>query len=69
MTHKDLVMRSHLSPRTVRYAIRILKENNLIVEKFNFRDARRIIYLNKEQWAQSQLVRQQAAGPYGVMQT
>jgi DNA-binding MarR family transcriptional regulator len=44
MTHKELVNRSHLAPRTVRYALKKLKENKLVQEKFNFRDARQIIY-------------------------
>jgi len=47
MTHKDLVQKSHLAPRTVRYALKKLKERGLIIEKFNFRDARQIIYQNK----------------------
>ena len=44
MTHKDLVQKSRLAPRTVRYALKRLKERHLIIEKFNFRDARQIIY-------------------------
>lgn len=47
MTHKDLVKKSNLAPRTVRYALKKLKERQLIIEKFNFRDARQIIYQNK----------------------
>ena len=47
MTHKDIVEKSHLAPRTVRYALRKLKERHLIIEKFNFRDARQIIYQNR----------------------
>ncbi|MFA5332639.1 MAG: helix-turn-helix transcriptional regulator [Methanoregula sp.] len=47
MTHKDLVLKSKLAPRTVRYALKKLKERHLIIEKFNFRDARQIIYQNK----------------------
>jgi len=47
MTHKDLVKKSRLAPRTVRYALKKLKERHLIIEKFNFRDARQIIYQNK----------------------
>lgn len=47
MTHKDLVQKSNLAPRTVRYALKKLKERHLIIEKFNFRDARQIIYQNK----------------------
>lgn len=49
MTHKEIVSRSNLAPRTVRYALKKLKENQLIIEKFNFRDARQIIYQNREQ--------------------
>jgi len=50
MTHQDLVRQSKLSPRTIRYALKILREKNLLVEKFNFRDARRTIYLDRVQW-------------------
>ncbi|OPY38964.1 MAG: hypothetical protein A4E35_00194 [Methanoregula sp. PtaU1.Bin051] len=49
MTHKDLVKKSKLAPRTVRYALKKLKERHLIIEKFNFKDARQIIYQNKTQ--------------------
>mgnify|MGYP001180904912 CR=1 FL=1 len=48
MTHKEIVRQSNLAPRTVRYALKKLKENHLIIEKFNFRDARQIIYQNRE---------------------
>jgi predicted transcriptional regulator len=47
MTHKDLVNKSKLAPRTVRYALKKLKEHQMIIEKFNFRDARQIIYQNR----------------------
>jgi DNA-binding MarR family transcriptional regulator len=47
MTHKDLVEKTRLAPRTVRYALKKLKEKQLIIEKFNFRDARQIIYQNR----------------------
>ena len=47
MTHKDLVQKTHLAPRTVRYALKKLKERQLVIEKFNFRDARQIIYQNR----------------------
>lgn len=49
MTHKDLVQKTHLAPRTVRYALKKLKEKHLIIEKFNFRDARQIIYQNRSE--------------------
>jgi predicted transcriptional regulator len=48
MTHKEIVRKSNLAPRTVRYALKKLKDNHLIIEKFNFRDARQIIYQNRE---------------------
>lgn len=43
-THKDIVNVTGYAPRTVRYALRRLKENDIIVEKFNFRDARQSLY-------------------------
>jgi len=49
MTHKEIVKKSNLAPRTVRYALKKLKENHLIIEKFNFRDARQIIYQGRLQ--------------------
>jgi predicted transcriptional regulator len=49
MTHKEIVKKSNLAPRTVRYALKKLKENHLIIEKFNFRDARQIIYQGRPQ--------------------
>ncbi|MCQ8893399.1 MAG: MarR family winged helix-turn-helix transcriptional regulator [Methanolinea sp.] len=47
MTHKEIVRRTCLAPRTVRYALKKLKEHHLIVEKFNFKDARQVIYLTR----------------------
>ena len=52
MTHKDIVQKSRLAPRTVRYALKKLKELELIIEKFNFRDARQIIYKNKSSYVE-----------------
>ncbi len=51
MTHKDLVKKTKLAPRTVRYALKRLKERHLIIEKFNFRDARQIIYLDAQTYS------------------
>ena len=48
LTHKEPVRRSSLAPRTVRYALKRLKDNDMIVEKFNFRDARQILYEYKD---------------------
>jgi len=47
LTHKDIVKKSHCSPRTVRFALRRLKENELIIEKLNMRDMRQIIYQDR----------------------
>ena len=44
MTHKDIVKKTRCSPRTVRYALRKLKENKLLIEKLNIHDMRQIIY-------------------------
>ncbi|MGA2120955.1 MAG: helix-turn-helix domain-containing protein [Methanoregula sp.] len=44
LTHKDIVNKTHCSPRTVRYALKRLKEHELIIEKMNIRDMRQIIY-------------------------
>jgi DNA-binding MarR family transcriptional regulator len=44
MTHKDIVRKSASSPRTVRYALKKLKEKKLLIEKMNMRDMRQIIY-------------------------
>jgi len=44
MTHKDIVKKTRCSPRTVRYALRKLKERKLLIEKMNMRDMRQIIY-------------------------
>lgn len=52
MTHKDIVNKSRLAPRTVRYALKKLKERGLIIEKFNFRDARQIIYQNRSSFVE-----------------
>lgn len=46
-THKDLVIGTGLAPRTVRYALRRLKEEGFVIEKFNFHDARQMLYLPK----------------------
>jgi predicted transcriptional regulator len=44
MTHKDLVQRTRLAPKTVRYGLKRLVERHLIIRKLNFRDGRQIIY-------------------------
>jgi DNA-binding transcriptional ArsR family regulator len=47
-TFKDMARQADISPRTIRYAIKCLKDHGLIVEKFNFQDARQVIYQKKE---------------------
>ncbi len=44
MTHKDIVKRTQCSPRTIRYALKKLKEKKLLIEKMNMQDMRQIIY-------------------------
>jgi DNA-binding MarR family transcriptional regulator len=44
MTHKDLVQKTRLAPKTVRYGLKRLVERHLIIRKLNFRDGRQIIY-------------------------
>lgn len=47
LTHKEIALLTGLSPRTIRYALKKLKEHDMLVEKFNFRDARQILYSRK----------------------
>jgi len=44
MTQKDLVKKTSLHPRTVRYALKKLKEQELLIEKLKMNDLRQIIY-------------------------
>jgi predicted transcriptional regulator len=44
MTQKDLVKKTSLHPRTVRYAIKKLKEQELLIEKLKMNDLRQIVY-------------------------
>ncbi len=44
MTHKEIVRKTHCSPRTIRYALKKLKERQLLIEKMNMQDLRQIIY-------------------------
>jgi predicted transcriptional regulator len=44
MTQKDLVKKTSLHPRTVRYAIKKLKEQKLLIEKLKMNDLRQIVY-------------------------
>ncbi|VVB68708.1 Winged helix-turn-helix DNA-binding protein [uncultured archaeon] len=44
LTQKDLIRRTDLPPRTVRYALSKLKNEDVIAERFCFRDARQSLY-------------------------
>jgi len=44
MTHKEITARADCSPRTVREALRRLREKRLLVVKMNLHDMRQIIY-------------------------
>lgn len=47
-TFKDMTYEADIAPRTIRYALKRLKEKGLIIEKFNFRDARQVLYQKKD---------------------
>lgn len=47
-TFKQVTEEIDISPCTIRYAIKKLKENELLIEKFNFRDARQVLYQIKD---------------------
>jgi len=44
MTQKDIVERTRLAPKTVRYGLKRLVERQMVIRKLNFRDGRQIIY-------------------------
>jgi transcription initiation factor IIE alpha subunit len=44
LTHKDLIRKTSLPSRTVRYALSRLKEENVPVERHYFTDARQSLY-------------------------
>jgi hypothetical protein len=49
LTQKDIVAKTYLPPRTVRYALNRLKERHVLQERFYFQDARQSLYgLNPE---------------------
>jgi transcription initiation factor IIE alpha subunit len=51
LTQKDIVNRTYLPARTVRYALNRLKEEKLLLERFYFQDARQSLYgLNAQTW-------------------
>ncbi|PWR70980.1 ArsR family transcriptional regulator [Methanospirillum lacunae] len=44
LTQKDIIEKTRLPPRTVRYAIRRLKTNALLKERLSYIDARQSLY-------------------------
>ena len=49
LTQKDIVAKTYLPPRTVRYALNRLKEKDILQERFYFQDACQSLYgLNPE---------------------
>jgi DNA-binding MarR family transcriptional regulator len=44
LTQKEIINKTYLPSRTVRYALTRLKEENLLVRKFCFPDARQSLY-------------------------
>jgi hypothetical protein len=44
LTQKDIVSKTYLPARTVRYALSRLKAENLLLERFYFQDARQSLY-------------------------
>jgi DNA-binding MarR family transcriptional regulator len=44
LTQKDIIKKTYLPPRTVRYALGRLRDENILVERFCFKDARQSLY-------------------------
>ncbi len=44
MTQKELVAESYLPPRTVRYALSMLKKEGILEERLYYKDARQCLY-------------------------
>ncbi len=44
MTQKEIINKTYLPARTVRYALSRLKEENLLQQRFYFHDARQSLY-------------------------
>ena len=44
LTQKDIINKTYLPARTVRYALKRLREEDLIQERFYFQDARQSLY-------------------------
>jgi hypothetical protein len=44
LTQKDIVAKTYLPPRTVRYALNRLKDQDILQERFYLQDARQSLY-------------------------
>jgi transcription initiation factor IIE alpha subunit len=44
ITQKEIIEKTYLPPRTVRYALNRLRDENILKERFYFRDARQSLY-------------------------
>ena len=44
LTQKDIIQKTFLPPRTVRYALGRLRNEKVITERFCFKDARQSLY-------------------------
>ncbi len=44
LTQKEIIKRTYLPPRTVRYALSRLRSEHVITERFCFKDARQSLY-------------------------
>jgi hypothetical protein len=44
LTQKDIISKTYLPARTVRYALSRLKDEDLLQERFYFQDARQSLY-------------------------
>ena len=64
MTHKDIVNKSNCKSRTVRYALKKLKEYELITAKANLQDMRQIIYQNRNAQRQETGTAKSISGSY-----
>jgi DNA-binding GntR family transcriptional regulator len=50
LTQKEIINKTYLPARTVRYALSRLRDENLLSKRFCFQDARQSLYgLNKSQ--------------------
>jgi len=44
LTQKDIIQKTYLPPRTVRYALGRLRDEKILQERFYFKDARQSLY-------------------------